>query len=344
MTRSWVEVSLSRLAHNVSVVGRVSADTPLIAVVKANAYGHGVRRVAIRLHELGVRAFAVADLAEARELRLHLPDVEILVFGGCDPSEAPEFRARNLTAALFREDAVPPGVRVEIKVETGMGRLGVGPDRVEPLARRLGPQLSGVFSTCACADSDPDFTRRQIQGFERAVAGLGVRRHLSNSAGLSFPEARWDAVRIGLALYGISNSEATTEVLPILKWKARVLAVNPLAPGSTVGYGASFEVCRESRIAVVAVGYADGYSRLLSNRGRVLTTDGLAPLVGRVSMDMIAVDVTDCPGVKTGSEVVVLDDDPRSPLCAAAMARDLGTIPYEVLTTIGPRVHRVYRD
>jgi alanine racemase len=344
MTRSWVEVSPSRLVHNVSVVRKTAPNVPLIGVVKANAYGHGVRRAAACLHELGVRAFAVADLEEARELRLCLPDAEILVFGGCDLSEAAEFRARNLTAALFREDVVPSGVRVEIKVDSGMGRLGVAPDRVGPLARRLGPELAGVFSTLACADSDPEITLRQIQRFGGATAGLRVRRHLANSAGLGFPEAHLDAVRIGLALYGISNSEATAPVLPILKWKARVLAVNMLAGGRTVGYCASHTTRRDSRIAVVGVGYADGYSRLLSNRGQVLTVDGPAPVVGRVSMDLITVDATECPRVKPGSEVVLLDDDPRSPLCAAALARDLGTIPYEVLTSIGPRVHRVYTD
>lgn len=341
MRRSWVEISLSRLRHNVGIVSRLAGGRAIIAVVKANAYGHGLARMAQALWHCGVRGFAVAELGEAAEIRQLLPEAEILVLGGCEPGDEPEFRALRLTAALFR-DEIPPAVDVEIEVETGMGRLGV-PEAVLPrLVQGLGPRLKGVFSTLACSDRDPDFTRTQIRRFEAATAGMAVRRHLANSGGLKFPEALLDAVRPGLALYGIGNGPELAGLQPILTWKARVLAVNQLPAGATVGYGATWVAARATRLAVLGVGYADGFPRALSSLGKVMTRCGWAPVAGRVSMDLTAVDVTDLPCIYPGDEVTLLDPAPDSPISAMGLARQLDTIPYEVLTAIGPRVSRVY--
>ncbi len=343
MKRTWVEVSLARLRHNLEVISGVSGGLPVIAVVKANAYGHGMRAVARTLFDAGVRSFSVADLGEARELRRWIPAGDILVFGGCEPGDEPEFRAHALTAALYREDEIPQDVPVEIKIDTGMGRLGIAPERCEPLVRRLGEQVKGVFATLSSADFDAEFTAGQVERFRRATEGLPVgRTHLSNSAGLAFPTAGFDAVRPGLALYGIANVDPLSELKPALRWSARVLAVNSFPAGAAVGYGHSFTTSRPSRIAVLAVGYADGYSRRHSNEGLVLTRWGLAPVVGRVSMDLTSIDVTDYPELAPGDEVVILGDDPASPISAAAIALRIGTIPYEVLTSIGPRVERTY--
>ncbi len=341
MRRSWVEISLPCLRHNVEVVCRLAGGRPVIAVVKANAYGHGLSRMVQALWNSGVRAFAVAELEEAGEVRQLLPDAEILVLGGCEPGDESEFRALRLTAALFR-DEVPRGVDVEVELETGMGRLGVPAAVLPQLADRLGPRLKGIFSTFACSDQDPDFTRSQIRRFEDATAAIAVRKHLANSAGLRYREALLDAVRPGLALYGIGTCPELSALQPVLTWKARVLAVNQLPTGATVGYGATWMAPRPTRLAVIGVGYADGYSRGLSSRGQVLTRCGFAPVVGRVSMDLTAVDVTDLPCVSPGDEVTLLDRRPDSPISAQGLAAQLNTIPYEILTAIGPRVSRVY--
>lgn len=343
MRRSWAEISVSRLRSNLTVIQQLAAGRPVIAVVKANAYGHGLGRVAEVLWKSGVRRFAVAELEEGAELRQFLPEAEILVLGGCDPGDASEFRALRLTAALFREE-IPPGVRVELEVETGMGRLGLPRHRIRTLAERLGRQVAGVFSTLACSDSDPEFTALQVDRFRQATEGIPVLRHLANSAALTHPAALMDAVRPGLALYGIATVPSLADLQPVMTWKARVIAVNELPVGATVGYGAAWRADRTSRIAVIGVGYADGYRRGLSCGASVGTVHGTAAVVGRISMDLTAIDVTDLPAIQPGAEVTLLDADPGSPRSAAELARRLGTIPYDILATVGPRVLRVYRE
>lgn len=343
MRRSWVEVSLSRLEHNHGVVSRLAEGRPIIGVVKADAYGHGLEPIVTRLLECGVRSFGVADLNEARALRSHTADAEIIVFGGCDEGDVSEFIAHRLTASLFREDRIPPTIPVEIEIETGMGRLGIPLERLRSVIGRLNARVTGVFSTLSCADCDREFTLAQIDRFRKATDGLGLRRHLANSAALGISQAGFDAVRPGLALYGIAASPALAELKPILRWKSAVMSVNTHPKGASIGYGASFQTSRPSRIGIIGVGYADGYRRGLSNLGLVQTAEGFAPVVGRISMDLTAIDLTDLPGVAPGSEVTLLDWAPGSPISAAALADLLGTIPYEILTTIGSRVERVYR-
>ncbi len=344
MRRSWVEISLSRLEHNHAVISRLVEGRPIIGVVKADAYGHGLEPVVSRLLKCGVRTFGVADLNEARTLRSHAADAEIIVFGGCCETDLSEFTAHRLTASLFQKDWIPPKIRVEIEIETGMGRLGIPHEHLRSVVERLNGRATGVFSTLSCADCDREFTWAQIDRFRRATEGLGLRRHLANSAALDIPAAGFDAVRPGLALYGIANSPALAELEPILRWKSTVMAINAHPTGAHIGYGASFRTSRPSRIGIIGVGYADGYRRDLSNQACVGTREGFAPVVGRVSMDLTAIDLTELPGIGPGSEVTLLDWDPKSPISAAALADLLGTIPYEILTVIGSRVERVYQE
>jgi alanine racemase len=191
---------------------------------------------------------------------------------------------------------------------------------------------------------DPEYTQLQIERFLRATSGLAVRRHVCNSAGLQFPAGHLDLVRPGLALYGISPGPAPDPLKPILSWKTRILTINDFPSGTPVGYGGSFVTRRRSRIGVLSVGYADGYNRLLSDQGNVKTSAGLAPVVGRVSMDLTTVDLTELPNVTIGQEVTVLDNDPKSTLSARSLAAQTDTIPYEVLTSIGARVDRLYLE
>ena len=343
MKRSWVEVSLSRLEENfLAIRERLLPSTDVIAVVKADSYGHGSGQVAGRLQRCGVRQFAVATLEEAAALRRSLPEGKILVFGGCLPGEESSFRELDLTAAVFDLSAVPPDVKVELKVDTGMNRLGVPWQRIKEALPGLGARLTGLFSHLACAEGDPEFTRTQIRRFEEATAGLPYPKHIANSAGLLFPEAHLDAVRPGLMLYGVSPCAALDCVKPILSWKSRILSIRTVPKGESIGYRRSFQTQRDSLIGVLSTGYADGYNRLLSNRGEVKVRDRLVPVVGEVSMDFITVDLTGLPDVRVGETAVLLEAEKDSPLSVQSLAGALGTIPYEVLTSISARVERVY--
>jgi alanine racemase len=345
MKRSWVEISLPKLQHNLSVIRQlIPSRTEVIAVVKANAYGHGMAKIAEELWTCGVHSFGVADVREGIELRELLSEAEITVFGGCDPGSEELFVSSDLTAALFDDRVLPEDLKVQLKINTGMGRLGVPWERVGEMIKQSPGLVTGVYSTFSSSDVSPEATQQQMRRFNEATSELGIRRHISNSAGLQFSEAHLDAVRPGLALYGIALCPALVALRPVLRWKARIMTVNELPSGATIGYGRNFTTSRPSRIAVLPVGYADGYRRLLSNRGKVLTEYGLAPVVGNVSMDLTTIDVTDFEGVRTGDDVILLDDDPGSEISARQLAASLETIPYEILTLIGSRVERVYLE
>ncbi|MDA2934160.1 alanine racemase [Acidobacteria bacterium AH-259-D05] len=345
MKGSWVEVSLSRLQENSAAVrNRLSSSTRIIAVVKANAYGHGVEQVSKCLFNCGILDFSVATLEEAVELRQSIPKGKILVLQGCLAGEEKAFREYDLTASLFDLRRVPEDIKVEVKLDTGMTRLGIPWEEAGKMVRELDAKITGLYSHFACSDQDPDFTRLQLKRFEQATADLAYPRHISNSAGLQFPEAHLDAVRLGLLLYGISPSPSLDWVQPILSWKTRILTLRSIPKGQSIGYGRTFTTSRDSLIGVLPVGYADGYNRLFSNQGQVRIQGQLVPLVGQVNMDLISVDLTDVSNPAVGEEVVLLEDSSDSPISVTAWAETLETIPYEVFTSIKDRVERVYLD
>jgi alanine racemase len=239
---------------------------------------------------------------------------------------------------------VPDDIRVELKIDTGMSRLGVPWQESRGWIEKFSGRLAGVFSHFGSADCDPELTRLQTRRFLEATAGLECRRHLCNSAGLAYPEAWLDAVRVGLALYGVCPCPRLSglDLQPALSWKARILAVNRVAAGSSSGYGATWTANRPSRLGILPVGYADSYSRLHSNQGQVEVCGRLAPVVGAVSMDLTTIDLTDIPQARPGDEAVLLSNESASPLCAASLARQRDTIPYEVLTAIPEHLKRVF--
>ena len=347
MVRSCLEVSLSRIIHNLGIIrGLMPAEVPVIAVVKADAYGHGAIPVTRALHLAGVKDFAVACLDEALEIREVLPlSSGILVFGGVEEDRSGIYRDKNITASHFDDSPLPAGINVHLKIDTGMGRLGINWDCFPGSISTQNSNVTGVYSHFSSADDSDEYTTEQLRRFRRATDGFKGIRHISNSAGLRFPEAHLDAVRPGLALYGIAPCPELSKLKPALRWKAGILAVKDLPEGSAIGYGRTFITSRRSRIGILPVGYADGYSRCLSGRGMVRLASGdFVPVRGIVSMDLTAIDLTDHPHVGKGDMVTLLDADPESPVSACGIADKTGTIPYEVLTSIGRRVEREYVD
>ena len=372
------EVNLAHLRHNLRVLERsvAGAAKPQIwGVLKADAYGHGAPAVARTLERAGIPGLCVALLEEAVELRDAGIRIPILVMGGYygprrDGLE--EIVARDLTPVVYDAGQIERlanlarveghgRVGVHLKVDTGMGRLGTGPDDVEAvlqaLARHPEVRLDGLMTHLACADAeDLDDTVQQMRRFaemerKAQAAGLSPRvRHAANSAALlRLPAARLDMVRPGLALFGVAPREGLApELKPVMRVRSEIVALRTVMKGERIGYGHTWEATRESVVATVPIGYADGLSRQLSNRGSALVRGARAPIAGTVSMDLTMLDVTDVPGVRCGDEVVFLgaQEGPlgHDAIGAAEIAEQTGTIPWEVLTSISRRVPRFYRE
>ena len=356
-------IDLDALTHNLRVVrGLVGETVQICAVVKANAYGHGAIPVARTLTRAGANSLAVTNLEEARELSDAGISVPILLLSGLDPVDAPEAIRRGLVPILWDEDdlqkigaALPPGSRLPIhwKVDTGLRRLGAyGVAPLARAARDLPLAVEGILSHLACADepAHPSIGA-QTDAFHRVVAELeasGIQprlRHLANSAGiLAGPQTHFDMVRPGLMLYGCcpgGASGATPALKPVMELRTRVLHLKSAPANAGVGYGWTFSTRRESRLAVLAIGYGQGYPRALSNRGEVSIRGHRAPVVGAVSMDYITIDVTDIEGIRPGDEVT-LWGGPRGP-DVGELASRAGTIAYELLTRIGRDIPRLYK-
>ena len=313
-------------------------------VVKANAYGHGMEQLAQLLLDKGIDHFAVAHLEEALRLRALSPRPHILVLEGC-PSKAEKiFQENNLTASWFEEQPVPNGLKFEVQTDTGMGRMGLPWNRLQNFLQSIPTKPQGIFSHLARAESDSEFTRLQLERFLKSTQGTTCRRHICNSAGLLFREAYLDQVRPGIAIYGIPPCRGFDDLKPALTWKTQLLSVRHLKAGEWLGYGVNYQSSRDSTIGVLGVGYADGYRRHFSNKGKVLIKDQLSPVVGIVTMDLTCVDLTDLENIAPGDDVTVMSNDLESPLSCPELAVLADTNPHEILTGIGPRVRRLLVD
>ena len=356
------EIDLTALRGNLrSIRQYVSAGVEVIGIVKADAYGHGAVRVAQVLEQEHVHLLAVATPDEAVELREHGISAEILVLGDAPPDFVPYAAARNValttvsqaqTAALSA--AAGHGmIRLHYNVDTGMGRAGVLADGA---SRQIlqgvslpGVRIAGVYSHFASAESDPAFTRLQAQRLTDVVeelrqAGFNPPMvHLANSAGLLASRAYLhDAVRPGILLYGCPPVPADAcPVRPVLSLRTRIEIVKGLPVGHSIGYGRTFVAGRPTRMALLPIGYGDGYPRALSNRAQVIVRGHLAPVVGRISMDVCAIDVTDVPGTAAGDPVTLIGEQDGLRITADDLAALVGTISYEILTGISKRVPRV---
>lgn len=337
----------------------------LIPVIKANAYGHGAVAVARSLAEAGAGMFAVAIVEEALELRKAGISQEILVMEGAWPGQETEILHHQITPAVYTPEQVRrldhaarkngKIISVHLKVDTGMTRLGAPWDQLDPIIAALreavGVRLAATFSHLACAEEDDSsYTREQTRRFQHAVSHLlsqsvdPGRLHLANSAGLLYhPAIHYQTVRPGIALYGYppAPERCTVNLKPVLSLKTCISRICTIAAGESIGYNRRFIASRRTRAATLPIGYADGYPRALTGKARVIVRDRWADVLGTISMDMIVIDVTELPEVVEGQEVLLLGSSPRCRMDAAVWAELIGTIPYEILCGIGPRVPRV---
>lgn len=367
------QINLDHLRHNCRAIrARLRPQTRICAVLKADAYGHGLSLVAPVLQEAGLDYAAVATLHEALELRAIGWKKPILMLGNVlAVAHERERRERlmaivkqNLTLTIVDLDTVrllarqsfPTPIDVHVKVDTGMGRMGVLPDGLAELMNAVQEnnqlRFCGLYSHFATADFEiRDLALAQLRTFDQVLANQqeittpGSIRHIANSsATITLPQAQFDMVRPGLAIYGITPAEHMArqiDLKPVLRLVSHFTSVKDLPTGHCVGYGKTFTTKRPTRLGIVPIGYFDGYIRTLSNAAVVGTAHGDAPVVGRVSMDQIAVDLTDLPPMRLGEEVILIDDRPGRPNSVTALARLMGTIPYEVICLLGQRIQRV---
>ncbi len=365
---TWAEIDLDAIAYNVAAFKRhVGEKVEVFAVVKANAYGHGAAPVARAALAAGATRLAVHRAIEGIELRQAGIEAPILLLGYTPPAGAADVVRWRLTPSLMTPEfaqalaacAEAAGVTVpaHIKVDTGMSRYGLLPAEVAEFARSLqalpGIRIEGLFTHFATADAaDQTHVREQLTVFREVLSGLrnaGIPiplAHTANSAAtMRLPEAHFDAVRVGIAMYGLDPSDEwppVFEIRPALTLKSRVSRVRELPAGAGISYGRTFVTAVPARVALVPVGYGDGYHRILSNLGSVLVCGRRAPIRGRVCMDQFVVDISDIGGVRQDDEVVLIGRQEKEHIRAEEVARLAGTINYEVTTSLLPRVARAY--
>lgn len=364
--RSWVLIDLQILMSNLNLYRKqLSENYSIMAVVKADGYGHGDQVVAKYLSDNGIHHFAVSNINEAIHIREAGAEGQVLILGYTPIEMAQELINYDITQALLSEDyavrlaATYLPVKCQFALDTGMRRIGLNtddPDECESVIRRTyssSLQLDGLFTHLCVADTSEqnEFTEKQIKLFEEIVTRVSDLNlpycHCMNSAGGLWHHADVSCfARLGIILYGLKPDYMNTlpdGIEPALSWKSVVSMVKEVKPGDTIGYGRSFTVEHPMRIATIPTGYADGYPRLLSNKGWVLINGCKAAIVGRVCMDQMMVDVTDIPDVDYESEVILIGKSGKEIITADDLANLIGTIGYEIVCGISKRVERIYR-
>lgn len=355
------EINLSALSHNLRVVKSKAKARTILAVVKAQAYGHGAVRVSRHLLRNGVSMLGVAFTREAIELRDAGIKAPLVVF--FERGKAETYLRYSLTPVIYdfksaralslKARSYNRILPVHIKVDTGMGRIGLrienARQEIQKISGLRNLQLEGLMSHLTDAEiTDREFTALQVRRFKDLISTLKTDNihfkyhHIANSAAvLRLPAAHFDMVRPGIMLYGYGPARKNI-LRPVLSLKSRVMYIKKVPAGTPISYGRTFTTRRASTIATISIGYGDGYNRKLSNRGQVLINGKRAPVIGRVCMDTTMVDITNIPGVKENAEVVLIGRQGKEEISASDIADQIGTIPYEVLTSIGERPKRVY--
>jgi len=365
---SWAEIDLGALSRNIAAIrALLQPDARLMAVVKANAYGHGVLPVARVCLENGADYLAVANVQEAMEIRqanIHAP---IMVLGMVPEEQAALMSRHDIEAAVAdlesaqgysrQASAVHP-LRLHVKLDTGMGRIGFQTDEktvgeIKTIQQLPNVTLQGIFSHFAAADAaDKEYSRRQTSDFEAFIECLQANnihipvKHLANSAAImDLPETQYNMVRSGIIMYGLYPSDQVKReklpLEPVMRLKTRIGFLKTLSSGRSVSYCRTFVAPQDTLVATVPIGYADGYSRLLSNRAWAVVRGQKVPLIGNVCMDQCMFDVTGVEGVEKGDEMILFGR-PEDGVTADDLAHITGTINYEIVCTLGQRIPRVY--
>lgn len=371
MRPTRVEIDVNKLENNIDIIkGQLSPGTEIMAVVKANAYGHGIVEVSRRALSFGALSLGVAIPEEGAQLRGAGIECDILILGGVDPSQLDLVLDYDLSLCLFSVDMarrvnkigtkMGKKVKVHVKIDSGMGRIGLrDKDKVLKLCDAISEMdylfLEGIFTHFSSADEpDGGYTLDQLTNFKGIVHvvkrayGSPKWIHAANTASIfSYPQAHFNIVRAGIGLYGYLPQHGigdTMGIEPILSWHTKVVHVKQVEEGTSISYGRTYTAKGPRIVATLPVGYGDGYSRLLSNRGWVLIKGRRAPIIGNICMDQMMVDVTNIPGVEIGEDVVLIGQQGEESILADELAGLCGTISYEVLTNIGSRVPRIYID
>ena len=371
LRRTWAEIDLDALAHNYQQARRrIGPHVKYLGVVKADAYGHGAIQIARKLEQLGADYLAVSSLDEAKELRHGGIQAPILILGHTPPAMVPqliEYRITQAVSALakareYSAAAAACGgtLKVHIKVDTGMSRLGflvqgghfdTGVESIAAACALPGLEAEGIFTHFAVSDEDDAdseaYTRAQFDVFTRVLDALAARgrtfaiRHCANSGALArYPEMYLDMVRPGIALYGVGADAQRLDLRPVMRLKSSISTIKTFDPDTDISYGRTFRTTARTRIGVLPIGYADGFFRGLSNRMSVITSQGPAPLRGRICMDMCMVDLTDLPDIHVGDTVEIFGQNQSVDDLAAL----LDTIPYELTCAVSKRVPRLYLE
>jgi len=362
---SWVEINLRALDHNLRLIrDQLSPRVTIMAIVKADAYGHGAQVISARLEDLGIKSFGVANVNEAVTLREAGIKGEIFLMGGFFKGEEEYILTYDLIPIVYDLESLTKlskeaqkrnkKIKIHLKVDTGMGRFGVLPDRVKEVVEEIKKhpwiELEGLVSHFSTADEGDVFFYEQLRTFKAIrnlfkELGLNLRCHMANSSAIfSSPQSHFDMVRPGITLYGVHPSldfkkRFSLPLKPLMYWKTRIVSIKEIPKGWPVSYGRTWYASRRSRIGIIPVGYADGYLRALSNKGWVLIKGKKVPVIGRVTMDSTIVDLTELPEAKVGDEVILLGEE----IPAEEVASWACTIPYEVLCLAGKN-KRVIKD
>ncbi len=363
-------VNLNSIAHNLQEVRRLIPDqTKIMAIVKANAYGHGSGPVARRALDAGADYLGVALLSEAVELREYGLKCPILILGYTPEAEYAVVINNNLTQTIYTYDQaellsqaakiLKSSAKIHLKIDTGMGRIGFQPDKqaveiIKSIAQLPALEIEGVYTHLAKADArDKSYSHLQLMKFLwvcRAIEKAGIKvaiKHAANSAAIiDLPEAHLNMVRPGIILYGLYPSEdvdmARVDLHQAMSLKTRIVHLKKVREGTCIGYGCSYTTRKTAKIATLPLGYADGYCRLLSNQGVALVRGQRVPVVGRICMDQCMIDVSEVDGAAPGDEVVLFGNQGEGFITIDEIARQIGTINYEVVCMVSYRVPRKY--
>ncbi len=360
---TWAEVNLKTVKHNLQQIrGIIHSTTKIIAVVKADAYGHGAVKISQTLLENKIDYLAVAGWSEAKELQDANIKSKILILGWTPPEFIGEVADNFITQTIYDIDILGEYIKklknkklkIHLKVDTGMNRLGIFPQEtliaVKNILKMKNIELEGIFTHFSSADSDRKYTMYQFLKFKNIIHQLNYEKieipllHCCNSAAtIKFPSMHFNAVRPGIAIYGmLPFATKTINLIPAMSLKSKIISVKEVGKGEKISYNGTFITQRKSKIATVPIGYADGYSRHLSNCGEVLIQGRKVKVVGNVCMDFIMVDVTNIKDVNIGDEVILIGEEGRKKITADEIAKKIGTINYEITCLVKKRVPRVY--